>query len=286
VAVAVSVLTFGALSAGASFGAGTRSHAHPVGTHAHGNPKHGVGSEWYLWFDPAGLKRVAATWAYDWSWKLPTRVPGLEWVPMVWGARAVTPSIITSLRHDRRIHRARYLLGFNEPDLHWEANLTPARAAALWPKLQKTGLILGSPAPATWSDGWLSRFMALVRARHLRVDFLALHFYTDWTDAGAVAKLRRALLLIHRRWHRPLWITELGTPNKAVWGKKMSHPATTARAVRYMRQVVAMLDGLPFVQRYAWFTDKCWTSRSCIPTALFTVHGRLTALGRTYRTAR
>lgn len=281
--VVVFVLALAAGSAGASSGAGMTRAAHSA---AQSNPKHGVGSEWYLWFNPAGLKRVAATWAYDWSWKLPAKVRGLEWVPMLWGARAVRPNIITALRHDRRSHRARYLLGFNEPDKRNEANLTPARAAALWPQLQKTGLALGSPAPADWRDGWLSRFMALVKARHLRVDFLALHFYADWTDPGSVAKVRRALMTIHRRWHRPLWVTELGTPNLKVWGEKMSHPATTARAVRYMRQVVAMLDGLPFVQRYAWFTDKCWTDRSCIPTALFTVGGRLTALGRAYRTAR
>lgn len=280
----LSLVALGAGSAGAGSGGGMGRNAHPARTNA--NPKHGVGSEWYLWFNPAGLKRVAATWAYDWSWKLPRSVPGIEWVPMVWGARAVTPGIISALRRDRVRHRARYLLGFNEPDLRQEANLTPARAAALWPALQKTGLILGAPAPADWRDGWLSRFMALASARHLRIDFLALHFYPDWTKPGAVSTLRRALIRMHSRWHRPVWVTELGTPDTTVWGHTLSHPVTPTRAVRYMRQVVAMLDGLPFVQRYAWFTDKCWTNRSCIPTALFTLRGRLTALGRAYRTAR
>ena len=283
--VGLTLLALGARNAGAGSSVGVRSNAHSPRMQARSNPKQGVASEWYMWFDPAGLKRVEATWAYDWSWKLPASVRGLEWVPMVWGARAVTPGIIRSLRRDRDAHRARYLLAFNEPDFRHQANLTPAQVAALWPQLQQTGLILGAPAPAVWSDGWLARFMALAGARHLRVDFLALHFYPDWTNPGSVGELRRTLLRIHSRWHRPLWITELGTPDKTVWGAKLSFPATTIRAIGYMRRVVAMLDGLPFVQRYAWFTDKCWTDRSCIPTALFTHRGQLTALGRAYRTA-
>jgi hypothetical protein len=77
-----------------------------------------------------------------------------------------------------------------------QSNMTPGQAADLWPQLERTGLILGSPAPAVPTDGWLSRFMALVRRRHLRVDFIALHYYQDFTNPQAVAALRRQ---VHRQ---------------------------------------------------------------------------------------
>jgi len=255
-------------------------------SHVGRNLKRGVGSTWYLWFDPQALTRVGATWAYDWSTRLPKPVRGLEWVPMVWGARSVTPATIRALRADARSHRARYLLTFNEPDLRSQANMTPAQAAALWPSLEKTGLKLGSPAPAIWFGKWFQQFMALAQARHLRIDFIDVHFYQDFTVPTAVALLRQHLLAIWNGYHRPIWVTEIGTADTRAWGRPMKHKPTQTLALHYMRQVLAMLDSLPFVQRYAWFTDRCWHEKGCQLSSLFSDRrGHETALGRLYATA-
>jgi hypothetical protein len=261
----------------------------PAATASHGrsrgsNLKRGVGSGYYLWFGPKTLTRVGATWAYDWSTKLPKRVKGLEWVPMVWGSRSVTPGALRALRSYARSGRARYLLTFNEPDLRNQAHMTVAQALALWPTLQKTGLKLGSPAPAVWFDGWLSQFMSQARARHLRVDFVDVHFYQDFTVPGAVSQLRRHLLAIYNLYHRPLWVTEIGTLDIRVFGERMRHRPTLTAALRYMRQAVALLDSLPFVQRYAWFTDRCFgREKGCGLTALFSdTRGHETTLGRAF----
>jgi hypothetical protein len=40
------------------------------------------------------------------------------------------------------------ILGFNEPDLAGQANMTVGQALDLWPRLQATGRRLGSPAVA------------------------------------------------------------------------------------------------------------------------------------------
>ena len=40
------------------------------------------------------------------------------------------------------------LLGFNEPDLAEQANMTVEKALELWPRLEATGMRLGSPAVA------------------------------------------------------------------------------------------------------------------------------------------
>lgn len=253
--------------------------------HVRPNPKRGVGSTWYLWFGPKTLTRVGATWAYDWSSKLPKAVPGLEWVPMVWGARSVSPSVLRALSSYAHARRARYLLTFNEPDQRSQANMTPAQAAALWPALEKTGLKLGSPAPAIWFGRWFQQFMAIARARHLRVDFIALHFYQDFTVPNAVALLRSHLLAVWKLYHRPIWVTEIGTADSRAWGKRMLRTPTAARALSYMRRAMAMLDGLPFVQRYAWFTDRCWHEKGCQLSSLFSDgRGHETSLGKLYAT--
>jgi hypothetical protein len=246
------------------------------------NPKRGVASARFLSSDPAVLERIQPAWAYDWSWQAPAQAPGIEWVPMVWGAGSVTSIAIHALTADRRSGRARFLLGFNEPDSGSQANMTPEQAAALWPRLESTGLRLGSPAPAVPDDGWLSRFMAIARTRHLRVDFIALHFYQDFTDPQAVHELRSQLISIHRRYGRPLWITEIGALDIRAWGEHMHSAPSTALAIAYLRRLLPMLDGLGFVQRYAWFTDFCAGAPGCPYSALVNRSGTPTALGRLY----
>jgi hypothetical protein len=247
--------------------------------------KRGVASSRYLGSQPAVLSKVRPAWAYDWSATPPRSRSRIQWVPMVWGGGSVTSSVIAALTTVRRSGRAADLLGFNEPDSASQSNMSPGQAAALWPQLERTGLRLGSPAPAVPTDGWLARFMSLARARHLRVDFIALHYYQDFTNPDAVGALRRQLVAIHDTYHRPIWITEIGAIDIRSWQEPMLRVPTQARADGYMRHVFAMLDALPFVSRYAWFTDDCWSDRACRSSSLFTASGQLTAPGSIFRTA-
>ena len=257
--------------------------AAPLSLAARAGTKRGVASAKFLSHDPSVLAGAHVAWAYDWSWEAPRPVGGLEWVPMIWGAGSVTARSIGSLSADRRAGRAHYLLGFNEPDSGGQANMSPAQAAALWPRLQSTGLILGSPAPAVPGDGWLDRFMAIARARGLRVDFIALHYYQDFTNPQAVDQLRSQLVAIHRRFGKPIWITEIGALDIRSWGGHMQSRPSGALAGSYMRRLLPMLDGLSFVQRYAWFTDFCSSAPGCPYSALFDRGGALTQEGRIYR---
>jgi hypothetical protein len=280
------VLTALALGGGASATAAGGSGC--AATPAH--PKRGVASAVLLAHDPRALRCLGAAWAYDWSANPPPAEGGRsatrghwtpEWVPMLWGAGSVTPSTISTLSAARRVGAARYLLGFNEPDQRAQADLTPERAAALWPQLQRTGLILGSPAPAVPDDGWLARFLAITRARHLRVDFIALHFYQDFTSPQAVRSLRAQLIHLHREFRKPLWITEIGALDTRAWGEGMAAAPSSARAAAYVRRLFAMLDGLPFVRRYAWFTDRCAPASGCYGS-LLTAGARRTAVGAAF----
>lgn len=244
--------------------------------------KKGVASAAYLASHPQELNRLHVSWTYNWSWKRPASRAGIDWVPMVWGAGSVTSAVIAALTKDRKRGLATDLLGFNEPDSSSQANMSPQQAADLWPRLAATGLRLGAPAPTTPTDGWLSQFMGLAAARHLRVDFLTVHVYQDFTDPHAVAELKGELRELHKRYHRPIWVTEIGAMDIRAWGEPMQHAPTFALARRYTIAVTKMLNRLRYVGRYAWFTDNCWSSPPCRYSSLFSGRSRLTALGRLY----
>jgi hypothetical protein len=93
----------------------------------------------------------------------------VEFVPMIWGKDNVTPATLAKAKREGDV-----LLGFNEPDMDGQANMSVEDALAAWPKLQDTGRRLGSPAVAYGGDtagGWLDRFMKGAKAKGLRVDF-------------------------------------------------------------------------------------------------------------------
>jgi Glycosyl hydrolase catalytic core len=277
-------LLAGLIGIGLACGA-TDAHAGGSHTRLAATGKLGVASARYLSSDPEKLSAIGASWAYNWSANQPTTDPSLAWVPMIWGSGSITPAALAALRRAKRNGTAHYLLGFNEPDSGSQSNLTPTQAAALWPQLESTGLILGSPAPAVPTDGWLAKFMKLAQQRHLRVNFIALHYYQDFTNPDAVAQLRRQLVQIHHEFHRPIWITEIGALNIRSWGEPMLHAASSSRAMSYMQKLFAMLNALPFVERYAWFTDDCWNDDACRDSSLFNARGQLTPAGREFRSA-
>jgi Glycosyl hydrolase catalytic core len=256
------------------------------GAHAQALP--GVASGVYAQRgDGRRLAAVGARWTYDWSTTSRLHGTRVEFVPMMWGGASVTDQAIAQLTADRRTGRAKRLLGFNEPDNGGQANMSPAQAIALWPRLQSTGLQLGSPAvssPSTPSQSdpsksWLDDFMGQARAKGLRVDFIALHFYGDYTDPATVGGIERDLRRVHDRWHLPIWVTEMGALPTWTWNATAPHaPPTPALARAHLRRMTAMLDRLPFVRRYAWFMDRC--SGDCASTSLYGPQGRPTALGR------
>ncbi|MBY8878426.1 sigma-70 family RNA polymerase sigma factor [Actinacidiphila acidipaludis] len=209
-------------------------------------PRKGVG----VWsFDGVNtaLARSGAGWYYTWS-TTHAGISGPGFVPMVWGAGSADAASLARARQ-----AGPYLLGFNEPDMAGQSNMTVDQALALWPSLMSTGRVLGSPAVAYGADtpgGWLDRFMSGAAAKGYRVDFIALHWYGgDFTTPDAVAQLQRYLEAVHNRYHKPVWLTEFALID-------FSHGTrfpTDAQQAAFVTAATAMLDGLPWLQRYAWF---------------------------------
>ncbi|MFE4583556.1 glycoside hydrolase family protein [Streptomyces chartreusis] len=198
------------------------------------------------------LSNSRVGWFYTWSsGRSGIKAPaGVEFVPMMHDAGSVTAAELHRAKKQGRI-----LLGFNEPDRSDQAHMTVTEALALWPRLQSTGMRLGAPAVATGGDvagGWLDRFMKGAADRDYKVDFIPLHWYgADFDATRATAQLRSYLQAVHRRHKKPIWLTEYalidftnGTPR---------YP-TKAQQAAFVKNSTAMLQKLPYVKRYAWFT--------------------------------
>ncbi|HEY2793984.1 MAG TPA: sigma-70 family RNA polymerase sigma factor, partial [Micromonosporaceae bacterium] len=165
------------------------SHAPAAPTHAASTPatsdRKGV-SAWSFNGVGSALKQSGASWYYTWSTTHSgiTTPHGVQFVPMIWGPGSVTTSALAQAKA-----AGGELLGFNEPDLASQSNMTVAQALKLWPKLEATGLKLGSPAVASGgatAGGWLDQFMTGAADRGYRVDFITLHWYgSDFTSAAA-----------------------------------------------------------------------------------------------------
>src|SRR5262249_12111466 len=140
------------------------------------------------------------------------------------------------------------LLAFNEPDGEGQADMTVAEAIALWPKLEATGLRLGSPGMTTGAP-WLDEFMAQARTKHLRVDFICLHWYGDITAPDPVGRLRAYLEGYWKRYRLPIWLTEYSGADFEHHTRK----TTVADNARFAADSIAMMESLPYVERYAWF---------------------------------
>jgi RNA polymerase sigma factor (sigma-70 family) len=226
------------------------------------------------------LRQSGAGWYYTWSTRHPgiTSAGGADFVPMIWGADSVTPQALAEAKA-----AGPYLLGFNEPDFDSQANMSVEQALDLWPRLESTGSVLGSPAVAYGGDrpgGWLDRFMTGAEQRGLRVDFIALHWYgADFRTEAAVEQLRGYLDAVHRRYGKPIWLTEFALID---FSQGVRHPADEEQAA-FLTSATKMLAGLPYLQRYAWFG--LGTDESGPGTTLFRPGGTLTPQGRAFRSA-
>ncbi|MGH3068626.1 MAG: glycoside hydrolase family protein [Streptosporangiaceae bacterium] len=215
-----------------------------------GNAKKGVGAWAFTGAGPV-LAQSGASWYYTWSASPAVGVSsagGPRFVPLIWGAANVNAGTLSEVRGE-----GPYLLGFNEPDMSGQANMTPAQALSLWPQLMATGLRLGSPAVATGGatpGGWLDQFMSGAAARGYRVNFITLHWYgSDFATGPAVSQLESYLQAVHARYHKPIWLTEFAL---ASFGGSPQTPSRPQQAA-FLTAATAMLQRQSYVQRYAWF---------------------------------
>ncbi len=217
-------------------------------------------------------------WYYTWGLSVPLeQTPqNCEYEPMFWGKSTVTDANINYVKQLKSQGRANYVLGFNEPDLADQSNMSVQDALNLWPQLETIGLPLGSPAASWPTRQWIYDFLDMAKAQGRRVDFICVHMYVG-TDENAFVQVLQDL---YNKYKLPIWITEFATcANNA--NTIADNPYTPAMVLAFMQRLLPKLEALPFVERYSWFSAST-TSARLWSSALVDTYGNLTELGKWY----
>ncbi|MBU2666002.1 ricin-type beta-trefoil lectin domain protein [Actinoplanes bogorensis] len=209
--------------------------------------KKGV-STWQFNGLSGAMSDVGAKWYYNWGTNNDSMPANAEFVPMIWDENVVTAANLAKVKTEGKT-----LLGFNEPDLAGQAEMTVEQALDLWPQLQATGMRLGAPAVAFGGDtpgGWLDRFMTGAKARGLRVDFIPLHWYGSDFSSAATGQFMGYVKAVHDRYKLPIWVTEYGLMN---FSGTPRYPST-AQITSFITTSTQQLEAASYVERYAWFS--------------------------------
>jgi hypothetical protein len=231
----------------------------------------------------ASLKDSGVSWFYNWAPE-PQAIQapaGVDFVPMIWGAGAVNANDLANAKKSGNT-----LLGFNEPDMAGQANMTVDQALSLWPQLEATGMRLGAPAVAWGADQdgqWLDKFMTGAKDKGYRVDFIPLHWYgADFSSKNATNQLKSYIEAVHAKYGKPVWLTEYSLMNFGVSGA--GRFPTPAQQAEFVTESTTMLESLSYVEHYAWFAFPTSTNGQD-ETGLYRPGGAITEPGKAYRAA-
>lgn len=144
-------------------------------------------------------------------------------------------------------------VGFNEPDINSQANMSVKDAADLWKshalesrKKLSHSLRFGSPGVSNGPEGipWLKRFVdELGGAQKAGIDHIVLHYY-----GPDVEHFKSYVRESNEAFGLPVWVTEIGCTR---WDP--ANPPTEQEVLTFMRKAVEFLDQASYVERYAWF---------------------------------
>ncbi len=206
---------------------------------------------------------------------------------MIWGLKDSGSDSFSKIAQSG----AKTVLGFNEPEYDKGPNpISGDQAMSAWTQIYNTGLRTGSPAPGDTKPvkgDWFFDFINNTTARNIRPHFLCLHHYSpnlDDVDA-AVKGLQDYLTGVYDFYvgqydgDLKVWVTEYGLVK---YNADMSFetPSVEMQA-EFATKASKMLEGLEWVERYAWFAVPPSTVHP--PTNLIDADGGLTVVGEAYR---
>jgi hypothetical protein len=226
-----------------------------------------------------------AGWFYSWSATNNSR-DNFEYVPMTWGAGATSDASLNGIIAKYQVN---HLLGFNESDNCSDQSgqfnnlCDPAVAVAYYENIMRTGMRLGTPAPReNGPTTWLKEFKEIAKARDVRFDFVAVHWY-DWgsspqnspyADPQQVFNRFKAYLQrVHDDYQLPIWITEFNAnPNR-----------DNSVQAEFLKLALPYLESLDYVERYAYFQpNPQYASTNVASANYFDANGNLTNIGTIY----
>lgn len=226
------------------------------------------------------LESMGANWLYNWNIEPPKILPaGVAFTPLVYRVSADLDEQLARVKSLAAANACRELLGFNEPDAKSQGNTSVEAALDAWPKLEATGLRLGSPATVHPDNDWMISFMKGAAERGLRVDFICMHFYGGPGVESFVKKVEK----VHALFKRPIWITEFAV---ADWKAKSAaeNRFPPEKIAKFITELLPKLEAMASVERYAWFHGGV-SGGPLASSQLFDPDGTPTVVGEAYRSA-
>ncbi|KAK9898541.1 glycoside hydrolase family 128 protein [Cystobasidium minutum MCA 4210] len=184
-------------------------------------------------------------WAYNWysapNGDLTTNV---EFTPMLWSNATDLTTIWANNVKAEKARGGTHLLGFNEPDLPGQADMTVAQSVANWKKYMepyKVDFKLVSPAVTNGGSpmgvAYMKNFIG--NCTGCQIDAVALHWYdAAWNTGYFFNYLNDAIKAFAPR---PIWLTEF------------RGSGTAAEQIKFIQTVVPWLEQQPGIERYALF---------------------------------
>lgn len=231
----------------------------------------GAGSTYYA---PDAVEAAGIRWTYDWSAQ-PPLYPGVESVPMLWGAGNVGQPVGGN---------SEWLLTFNEPDVPGQANIAPEDAVKIWFVIEQSypnrRLVSPGVLNLLWLDQWWAAYVSAYGSPP-RVDAVAMHCYGSWVpDDKCQRRTDDFVAWANERGIREVWVTE--------FARQLCYPYTEQGAVQFITENVAYWRTIPAVTRVAYFQttyrgDEPWAFPGNCNTSLVDWETQqLTAVGRAY----
>lgn len=256
------------------------------------NPKKGVG----VVASPAcdDLESVKASWYLNWG-IYPDATCTAEnkdkFVPRMYNGNSM-------LQLEVAIENAKasgWLIGFSEPNLPWQGNVTPTQGAIYWRQIEiaadAAGIKLVSPSPNQWEPGqngqpyghqWVWVMVDEYRARYgksPRFDAMGWNIYKRTAGEIQAYLTTRRNEALARGYDVPIWLLEIG--GRCVTGSAPEIQGT-------MTAITPWLDSTPWIERYAWFANRASVDGSGVDYSKCSLvdpnTNNLTQLGRIYST--
>lgn len=216
------------------------------------------------------------SWYYNWSYTPSVNVMGnKEFVPMIWDENSV------SWLESEEVNEYQTVLGFNEPDLANQANLSVEEAISYHYLFSDSGLRIGSAVTSYPTNEWYQNYAKNIKMTE--IDFIPVHIYYDWAGEGMADAFLEAIDTLYEMYHKPIWVTEFGLSNVGLYGANSNYDEAQEQISQYLQDTINGLEAREYVERYTWFNfsvDDAGGGK----TALYDQEtGLLTPLGELYQ---
>lgn len=192
-----------------------------------------------------------SNWGYRWNFAEENQLLSGQYMPMQWGGiGSAAPGILDYQHLWYRRPNQTTVMGFNEPNLPDQANMTEATAAYQWPRLQRMRLPLLGPCPSNYIGSWRQNYEALAAEQGHRAEYMAMHWYsTGGASSGSPSSLINNMQNLYNTFGKPIWLTEFSTRDfvgdKTTWSRNHNY--------NFLAEFAWRAESLPWLSKWCLF---------------------------------